>query len=77
MTKYLPTIFAAIAALMPTISGDVAAAVAVFVAHNPTLAGWLVSLVWVLYNFLPSPMQAQIASKQMPTPPIPKEGAES
>lgn len=70
MVKYLPTVLAAIAALMPTISGDVAAAVSVFVAHNTALTGWLVSVVWVLYQFLPSPMQAQITGKQMPVPPV-------
>ena len=68
MMKYLPTLLAAVAALMPTVSGDVAAAIAVFVAHNPTLTGWLVSIVWVLYNFLPPPMQEQITGKAMPAP---------
>lgn len=74
MSKYFPTLLAIIAASMPTISADVAAAVGVFVAHNPTLTGWLVSIVWVLYHFLPSPMQAQIAAQNMPVPPTPVEG---
>jgi hypothetical protein len=66
MSKYLPSILAMIAAIMPTVSGDVAAAVSVFVEHNPQLTGWLVSAVWIAYNLLPSPMQAQITAKQMP-----------
>ena len=70
MSKYLPSILAMIAAIMPTISADVAAAVSVFVAHNTALAGWLVSVVWVLYHLLPSPMQTQITGSQMPQPTV-------
>lgn len=77
MMKYLPTLLAALAAIMPTVSDDVAAAVAAFVAHNATLTGWLVSVVWVLYNFLPSPLQAQITGKQMPAPPIAQDPAKA
>lgn len=74
MQKYLPSILAMIAAIMPTISADVAAAVGVFVAHNTALTGWLVSAVWVAYHLLPSPMQAQITASQMP--PIPAAPAD-
>lgn len=70
MSKYLPTILAAVAALMPTVSADVSAAIGVFVAHNTALTGWLVSVVWVLYHFLPSPIQAQITASQMPPVPV-------
>ena len=66
MQKYLPTILAGLGVIIPTVSADVAAAIGVFAQHNPVLTSWLVGGVWVLYHFLPSPMQTEVTGSAPP-----------
>ena len=66
MSKYLPTILALLGGALPTISGDVANAVGVFVSHNPQIAAWLVAVLWAIYHFMPSPIQGQITGSTPP-----------
>lgn len=66
MTSYLPTILAILAGAIPSISADAANAIGVFVTHNPTISAWIVAVLWVVYHFMPSPIQGQITGSTPP-----------
>ena len=66
MQAYLPTILAVIVGMIPTLSADAAAAIGVFVQHNPTISAWAVAVLWAVYHFMPSPIQGQITGSTPP-----------
>lgn len=66
MSKYLPTILAVLAGMIPTLSADAQQAITVFVTHNPVIASWGVAVLWAIYHFMPSPIQGQITGATPP-----------
>ena len=66
MNKYLPSILAIVGASLPTLSSAAADVVSTFVQHNPTLSAWMVAALWVVYHFMPSPIQTQITTSTPP-----------
>lgn len=66
MNKYLSMVLSAVAILTPALSADAANVIATFVEHNVVLSSALVTLGWVIFHLLPSPLQAQITAAAPP-----------
>lgn len=66
MTSYLPTVFALLFGLIPSVSPDVENFINSFAAHNSTLVKFMIAGIWIAYHLLPSPIQGQITGSTPP-----------